>query len=109
MPLANVVKSVMPVIIELAKVVLPILGVAATVLFKALDVAFKGIGGAFEVLGNVFDTVAGFIKDAIRGSGGIRQRCLECLCLCLERYRDQRSVSRHSIRGHGRRLQHRSA
>jgi len=67
---ANVVRSVMPIIIELAKVVLPILGTAAGVLFKVLDVAFKGIGGAFEALGNVFDTVSGFIEDTIAGVVG---------------------------------------
>ena len=67
---ANVVKSVMPVIIELAKVVLPILGAAATVLFKVMDVAFKGIGAAFEVMGNVFNEVSGTIKSIFEGVVG---------------------------------------
>lgn len=68
---ANVVKTVMPPIIELAKIVLPLLGTAAGILFKVLDVAFKGIGGAFEALGNVFETTAGFIGDVVGGVVGV--------------------------------------
>ena len=65
--IANVVKSVMPIILELAKVVLPILAAAGTALFAVLDVAFKGIGGAFEVLGNVFTTTADVITGVVSG------------------------------------------
>lgn len=68
--IANVIKVVGPVILELAKVILPILGTAAGILFKALDLAFKGIGGAFEALGNVFETVSGVITGVVRGVVG---------------------------------------
>lgn len=59
--IGNVIKSVFPIIVEIAKVVLPALGAAASVAFKVLDVAFKGIGGAFEVMGNVIRTIVGVI------------------------------------------------
>lgn len=68
--IANVVKTVGPIILELAKVILPILGAAASVLFSVMDIAFKGIGGAFEALGNVFETVSGVITGVVSGVVG---------------------------------------
>lgn len=68
--IANVIKVVGPIILNLAKVILPILGAAASLLFSALDIAFKGIGGAFEALGNVFETVSGAITGVVSGVVG---------------------------------------
>lgn len=64
---ANVVKTVWPIIESIATVLFPIVSGAASVLFSALDVAFKGIGGAVEVMGNVFETVFGVIEDVFTG------------------------------------------
>lgn len=51
--IANVVQTLWPILVEVAKVLFPIVSTAASVLFKALDVTFKLIGGVFEVAGEV--------------------------------------------------------
>lgn len=68
--IANAVKVVAPIILELAKVVFPVVATAAGLLFKALDIAFKGIGGAFEILGNTFEAVAKVIGGVVEGVVG---------------------------------------
>jgi hypothetical protein len=55
--IANVIKVVGPIILEVAKVLFPAILTAAGVLLKVLDVTFKAIGGIFEVAGKVAETM----------------------------------------------------